>query len=175
MMDELRKKLLLDLDNVDGGLWRKRNYDSYGKTVLNWLPVTALCRDQFLLGLTSEGLWARATENATQVADDDNYIFFLPVIEETSEIVFGKIAEGLKYYGLSEIYTATFPFEDVVVAGLRSQSEHWSDLALKWVLFLPCGERLKIEVESLIDAGETQSIRHTARKIAKRLMSRGEV
>ncbi|QZC95217.1 hypothetical protein K2E96_02750 [Pseudomonas sp. ERGC3:05] len=82
--------------------------------------------------------------------------FFLPILEHPPEMVRGKIIEGLNFYGLSEEFIDAFPFERVVMAGLKSQSEYWSGLALRWVLFVPRTESLEAEVETLSKTGETQ-------------------
>lgn len=79
------------------------------------------------------------------------------------------IVDGLKFYKLPEELIETFPFEKIVIEGLRSHSEHWSGLALRWVELLPRSSLLTAEVEVLSRTGETQRIRHAARKIVKKL------
>lgn len=169
MIDALKEKLLMELVNLDAPWVKKIEYNSEGSE-LNWLPVAELSGGRFLLGLTAEGLWARSTESAVQtVGDETACVFFLPILEDLPEVVRGKIIDGLKCYGLSEEFMDTFPFEKVVIEGLKSQSEYWSGLALKWVLFVPRSSRLTVEVEALSKTGESQGIRHAARKIAKQL------
>lgn len=169
MTDALKEKLLMELVNLDAP-WVKRNeYNSEG-SYLSWLPVAELSGGRFLLGLTTKGLWARSTESAVQtVSDETTCVYFLPVLEELPEVVRGKISDGLKCYGLSEEFIDLFPFEKVVMVGLKSQSEYWSNLALKWVLFVPRSNSLEVEVEALSKVGETQKIRHAARKLVKQL------
>lgn len=169
MTDALKEKLLMELVNLDAPWVKKNEYASEGG-YLNWLPVAEFSDGRFLLGLTSKGLWARSTEFAVQtVADEAVYVFFLPILEEAPEVVRDKMVGGLKRYGLSQEFMDTFPFEKIVVTGLKSQSEYWSNLALKWVLFVPRSNSLKVEVEALSKTGETQKIRHAARKIIKQL------
>ncbi|MEN5089739.1 hypothetical protein ABE458_03535 [Pseudomonas protegens] len=169
MIDELKKKLLMELGKLDAPWIKKNEYNSEGDD-LSWLPVAKLCGGRFLLGLTSKGLWARSTEFFVQtVSDEAACVFFLPVLEELPEVVRCEMIDGLKGYGLSEGFIDLFPFEQIVLAGLRSQSEYWSGLALKWALFVPRSNSLDAELEVLSKAGETQQIRHSARKIAKQL------
>ncbi|UOP13235.1 hypothetical protein [Pseudomonas palleroniana] len=169
MIDELKKKLVMELGKLDAPWVKKIEYNSEGAN-LSWLPVAKLCGGRFLLGLTSKGLWARSTEFVIQtVSDETACVFFLPVLEDSPEVVRCKMIDGLKGYGLSEGFIDLFPFEKVVMAGLRSQSEYWSGLALKWALFVPRSNSLEAEVGALSKAGETQQIRHLARKIAKQL------
>lgn len=163
----LREKLLMRLVGLDVPWVRKVEYDSEGADVI-WLPVAKLAGDRFLLGLTRTGFWARSTESGVQaVKDETNCIFLLPILESPPEVVRSKLIEGLKLYGLSEEFIDTFPFEKVVMAGLNSQSEYWSSLALKWVLFVSNPHVFKAELEALSESGETQRIRHAAKKIVK--------
>lgn len=169
MIDELKEKLMMELGKLDAPWVKKIEYNSEGGC-LSWLPVAKLCGGRFLLGLTSSGLWARSTESVVQAAGDETeYVFFLPVLEDVPEVVRCKMIDGLKVYGLSEVFIDLFPFEKIVLAGLRSRSEYWSGLALKWALFVPRSDSLEAELESLSKAGETQGIRNLARKIAKQL------
>lgn len=94
---------------------------------------------------------------------------FLPILEGSPGVVRCKMIDGLKVYGLSEWVLDFLPFEKVVIEGLRSQSEYWSGLALKWALFVPRSDILKEEIYALSKIGETQQIRHSARKVAKQL------
>ncbi|MEG8236299.1 hypothetical protein [Pseudomonas orientalis] len=174
MIDDLKKKLLMELGKLDAPWIKKIEYNSEGAN-LSWLPVAKLCGGRFLLGLTSKGLWARSTESVVQtVSDETTCVFFLPVLEDLPEVVRCKMIDGLKGYGLSEQFIDLFPFEQIVLAGLRSQSEYWSGLALKWALFVPRSNSLEAELEALSKDGETQKIRHLARKIAKQLKVLGK-
>jgi len=169
MIDELKKKLLMELGKLDAPWVEKIEYNSEGVN-LSWLPVAKLCGERFFLGLTSNGLWARSTESFVQtVSDETANVFFLPVLEGLPEVVRCKMIDGLKGYGLSEEFIDLFPFENIVLVGLRSQSEYWSGLALKWALFVPRSGSLEVELDVLSKAGETQKIRHSAKKIAKQL------
>lgn len=169
MTDELKENLLMQLVNLDAPWVKKNEYNSQGN-YLNWLPVAELSGGSFLLGLTTKGLWARSTESAVQaVSDETACVFFLPVLEDPPEVVRGKISDGLKRYGLSEEFMDVFPLEKIVMTGLKSQSEYWSNLALNWVLSIPRSNSLEFEVEALSKTGETQKIRHAARKIIKQL------
>lgn len=169
MKNESPRKLLIELDKLDA-LWvQKKEYNSEGAS-LSWLPVTTLCGGNFLLGLTSNGVWARSTEHFVQSVNQEGArVFFLPMLEGPPKEVRYKMVEGLKRYGLSEDFVNFFPFESIVVEGLRSQSEYWSGLALKWVLFIPRSSSFKAELEILSETGETQKIRQLARKLSKQL------
>jgi len=169
MIDELKKKLLMELSKLEAQWVSKIEYNS-GGALLSWLPVTTLCRGRFILGITSKGLWARSTESVVQTFSDETLcVFFLPVLEELPEVVRCKMVDGLKGYGLSEEFVDLFPFEQVVLAGLRSRSEYWSGLALKWALFVSRSNSLEAELDALSKSGETQKIRHSARKIARQM------
>lgn len=169
MINALKKKLLVELISLDIP-WVKKNECNSERNDLNWLPVAELSDGRFLLGLTDKGLWARSTESCAQtVSDETMCVFLLPMLEDPPEVVRGKITEGLKLYGLSEEFVDIFPFEKVVMTGLKSQSEYWSDLALKWASFVPRPNNLEAVLEVLSKTGETQKIRHMARKIVKQL------
>ncbi|WP_225771987.1 hypothetical protein [Pseudomonas sp. Marseille-Q5115] len=168
MMDELKKKLLMELGKLDAPWGKYIEHNSEGAN-LSWFPVAKLCGGRFNLGLTSQGLWARSTESGVQAVGHNEYVFFLPVLEDLPEVVRCKMIEGLKVYGLSEVFIDLFPFENIVLEGLKSQSEYWSGLALKWALFVQRSNDLEAELEVLSKAGETQQIRHSARKIVKQL------
>ncbi|WP_194791019.1 hypothetical protein [Pseudomonas sp. UFMG81] len=159
----------MELSQLDAP-WMQKVGRKAGGVNLSWLPVAQLCGGRFLLGVTSRGEWARSTGSVIQTVDEEaGYVFFLPLLEGLPEIVRCKMIDGLKAHGISELFIDLFPFEKVVVAGLRSQSEYWSSLALKWVLFIPRTDSLEAELEVLSKSGETQRIRHSARKIAKQL------
>lgn len=91
------------------------------------------------------------------------------MLENPPEVVRCKMIDGLKGYGLPEWVVDLFPFEKIVVPGLRSQSEYWSGLALKWVLFVPRSDSIEMGLYALSTLGETQQIRHSAKRIAKQL------
>lgn len=165
MKDELKNELLMALSQLDAPWVEKTGYSSEG-TGLNWLTVAVLSDGRFRLGLTSHGLWARSTDAVVQTVDDKSAcVFFLPVLENLPEVACGKIIDGLRHYGLSEEFINLFPFEQIVIVGLNSHSEYWCTLALRWVLFIPRSDDLKDALEFLSKAGETQKIRHTAKKL----------
>lgn len=71
---------------------------------------------------------------------------------------------SLKKHRVPEKLIDLFPFEAIIVQGLKSQSEHWSSAALKWALFVLRSTILEAALETLVKTGETQKIRHLAKK-----------
>ncbi|MBJ9978334.1 hypothetical protein IAE35_23180 [Pseudomonas sp. S75] len=169
MISSLSEKFLREIAILDIPWVKKNQYDCEGAH-LHWLPVAKLCDDRFLLGLTMAGFWARLTTSGVQeLRNEKNCVVFLPMIEGSPKKVRQKIIEGLKNYGLSEEFIGSLPFEEIVMTGLESQSEYWCGLALKWVLAIESSYVFKSVLEKISEAGETQKIRHTARKILSQL------
>jgi hypothetical protein len=96
---------------------------------------------------------------------DKPCVFLLPVLEVGLEEVRCRLEQGLQASGLSAEFLKVFPFEDVVVTGLESHSEHWISLALKWAEQLPATSRIQSALQALRFTGPTQKIRHAAQEL----------
>ena len=169
MNRELKPQLLDNLGRP-GWPWKtSQNHDSQERAMLQWLPVADLAAARIQLGLSSSASWVRATPQSVTVFEPDKpCVFLLPVLELDLNEVRRLLERGLQETGLSTEFLKTFPFEDVIVTGLESQSERWSSLALKWAEQLPVSTRLQSALDALITAGPTQTLRHAAQKLRAR-------
>jgi len=169
MKTELQEQLLGELGRPDLTWKIKTLHGSEGGEDYRWLPIVDLPFGKISLGLSCTGQWARATDSYIKIFDErEPCVFFLPVLEGSPEVVCCLIVDGLKICGLSETFVGLFPFEDIVATALKSQSEYWIGLALKWVSFFLSSNIFNAELRSIIDTGPAQSIRHKAKSLLKR-------
>lgn len=78
--------------------------------------------------------------------------------------VHGLLKKDLLRVGLSEEFLKTFPFNEVVIEGLKSYSEHWIGLALEWVEAIPASTEIQNAVLILVNSGPSQELRHKAKR-----------
>ena len=132
-----------------------------------WIRVAPLSGSEHVLGLSGDGCWGIATASGIlEFSVEEDFPFFLPILEMPSEDVKVRLRTGLVASGLSPNIEETFPCEDTVITGLTSNSEHWVNQALGWVVALRPSEKL---VQALSGASSTapptQKLRHRALKL----------
>ena len=169
MSREEQKRLLTELNRLGLAWMTTPSHETQGQTALRWLPVTNLAAPRIQLGLSSDARWVRATSaSVTEFTEDKTCVFLLPVLEIALDEAKRLLAQGLQARGLSAEFLAAFPFESVVAEGLKSHSEHWTSLALKWAEQLPASTKLQSALHSLASSGPTQKLRHAAWKMLAR-------
>jgi hypothetical protein len=137
-------------------------------SVIRWTPIASLETARLDLGISSNGWWVRGTEQtAKEFPTGQDCVFLLPILESAPIDVRQRLLDGLRARGLSEEFVDLFPFEDVVVAGLESQSEHWASLALRWAKIIGRSSRVERALAELADSGPTQKIRHASRRLSR--------
>jgi hypothetical protein len=137
-------------------------------SVIRWTPIALFETARLDLGISSNGWWVRATEQtAREFPAGQDCVFLLPILEVAPIEVHQRLLDGLRARGLSEEFVELFPFEDVVVTGLESQSEHWASLALRWAKTIGRSSRVERALAALADSGPTQKLRHAGRRLLK--------
>ena len=166
MNRELQERLLTELSR-QGLPWKTSpNRETEAQAMLRWLSIANLTAARIELGLSSDARWVRATsQSVTVFSHDKPCVFLLPLLEVDLGEARRAVEQGLQARGLSAEFGIVFPFEDVVTTGLKSHSEHWAGLALKWAEQLPISPKLQSALKSLASNGPTQKIRHAAQKL----------
>ncbi|WP_339505094.1 hypothetical protein [Pseudomonas sp. RL_105y_Pfl2_101] len=102
--------------------------------------------------------------------EEFSYVWLLPLLEKPVETAALDLPDAIR--ALREKYTlpADIALQPLVVTALRSHSEYWSGLALKW---LEDGFPLDVELTALLahcteDKTLSQSRRHRVRRLVGR-------
>jgi hypothetical protein len=168
MNDTLHAALRSELSTLDLKWNDAFIYGTSQKT--QWLPITVLFGERIALGVSTNAFWVRSTATGILELDDgDSCVFFLPVLEATFEQFQLRVLEGIRGHGMSDDFFKAFPCERLVVAGLKSESEYWVNMAMKWIECIPSSYVLKEELIRLSESGVTQRIRHDSKKLARRM------
>lgn len=166
LVEERRSELLAGLRLVSAE-WRELT-GARPDSMIRWCPVAVLEGARLCVGLSFDGWWTTGSErSAREFRSESDAMFFLPILELAPGNVRRQIAEGLSRLGLSSEFVQLFPFEDVMVVGLKSASEHWVSLALKWAEVEKNSPRIRAALVFAAKTGPTQSIRHAARRLLK--------
>lgn len=168
MKKKLQVALVKALEKASVPWVKSPRCDSDGAQDYCWLPVLELSEGRIRVGVLPNGLWCVANDRCIHILPEGGpCVFFLPVLESSPQVVLSLVVKGFREGGLSEEYVDLFPFEAIVFTALKSNSEYWSGLGLKWVEFIAKSPELQVVLETLSREGVTQKIRHQARKVAK--------
>jgi hypothetical protein len=173
MNRELRQTLVADLKRLN--LPWQISSGQNEQEELRWIRIANLHIARIEIGLSSDAQWLRiGPHSVTRFSNGKPCVFLLPILELPFDEAFRLLERGLHAHQLSSEFLKLFPFEDVVVTGLESDSEHWTSLALKWVEQRPLSDKLMHALQMLKQNGPTQKVRHAAQKLATREIRRRE-
>ena len=119
----------------------------------------------FGLGLTEEARWVRlqrSTNGICRVSFDT--VALLPCLEVDREVFIAALTQALSSFNVPLAILDLFPFEELIVDGLKSDSEHWTARALLWVPMQTQSAGLTRAIQYCAEYGPTQKIRHAAKR-----------
>ena len=139
------------------------------KLIVRWIKVAEFKDLRLVLGLSSNGFWVRlGAEDVCLLRPGDYLLPLLPSLELPRLEFIERLASGLTAAGLPAELITTFPKADLVITGLRSESEHWIRLALGWIESGPVQLEIKNALSDLAlskDKRIPQALRHAAHRI----------
>lgn len=139
---------------------------------LKWIEVIILKSLGLQLGISFNGYWVRISNNLVyEFSSGCSYRFLYPVIELRLLDVQKAIIDGLNYHHLPLGFLDNFPFENIVISGLSSNSEYWCNLALKYIEDLEIDEEIINALNICSKNAPTQKLRHQAKKLWARNVS----
>ncbi len=149
--------------------WSARAKHGAGEdSVVQWISIAEFSEARLRIGLSEDGEWVRVEPTSAAVFQE-NKPFFLPMLVMRFSEVQRAIREGILLAGIPVEIEGAFPFEELVVVGLESESEHWNRLALDRISELSPSVNL---FKALTDSSEhapTQQLRHRAKKLAAKM------
>jgi len=112
--------------------------------------------------------WLREYEDGKVQSVDAGPIGFLVVLERTVSEVQSLVDAEAQRSGRDPARVPEFPWISTILVGLRSESAHWQELALRRLEELGAGADLAEELSRVEETGASQKIRHFARRLAGR-------
>lgn len=137
--------------------------------LVRWIKAAEFKDLRLVLGLSSNGFWVRpGAEDVCLLRPGDYLLPLLPSLELPRSEFMRRLADGLTAAGLPVELITTFPEADLIITGLRSESEHWIRLALAWSGSTPVQMKIKNTLSDLASSKDKripQSLRHEAHRI----------
>jgi len=98
------------------------------------------------------------------------YVPLLPLLELPQQTVVQSFEQSLRDYGLSSADIACVSLSDLVVCALRSESVHWTSLAVRWLADgFPIDQTIVRAGDEMVEAKRgTQADRHTLFRLMRR-------
>lgn len=91
---------------------------------------------------------------------------FLPLLELTEEAIDSSVFERARELAIASV--PGFPHDDVVLAGLRSSSAYWEELAIARLRRRSDLMCFRDELLRVARSGSTQALRHEAERLVRR-------
>ena len=139
---------------------------SRSRSAGRWVPVFSLGPATAVIGLAGDA-WSVEMADGQVIPLASRPQAFLHLLEGRLEDVAVIVADSIRALGLVENQLPPFPFDEAILAGLRSSSGYWEDLALTRV-----EERSGVLPDSISSAlgqlaaqGATQRTRHRAKRL----------
>lgn len=98
------------------------------------------------------------------------YVPLLPLLELPQQVVVQSLEQSFHDFDLSSADFAGVSLRDLVVCALRSESGHWTCLAVRWLADgFPIDETIKRAGDEMVEAKRgTQADRHTLFRLIRR-------
>lgn len=139
---------------------------------IEWTYVESFAEINLKLGLSSNGWWVTlGPDTVVEFSPDKKPIFLLPILKMLPNIVRKRLTEALKCKSLPTSCLDRLPFEEVVILGLESLSEQWTNLALDWVEYFPDNQELIHAINVVTKEMPSQKIKQKAKKKLKALQA----
>ena len=98
------------------------------------------------------------------------YVPLLPLLELPQQVVVQTLEQSFRDFGLSSADFASVSLRDLVVCALRSESGHWTGLAVRWLADgFPIDETIVRAGDEMVEAKRgTQADRHILFRLIRR-------
>jgi len=165
-----------DLPQPESPLWKESTRRG-GVGAIRWIPISAALSDGLEIGIDSDGHWVYDTaEGVARVGDHGRYVHLLPALKIRRVEALKAISDALAAKSLSEDIANSFPFNAIIVEGLRARG-YWSGLAIANLeqegTLAPEFEAPLKELVTNIDQ-TTQKVRHAAQRLLHKLRTRND-
>ena len=137
---------------------------------VNWIPIDHLLEDkEIFTGISELGYWVIGYGNKIILLSDDKYLRdFLPCLKKSLSELSRQIDEELVKKKIPVEVKNTFPFQEIILMGLKSESEFWAELALNWLEYIKINEKIKEQLQQITQAKwASQKTRQKASKFLK--------
>jgi len=142
--------------------------------ILKWVEIAKINNSELVLGVSCNSYWVRVSEKSVyEFFPGSSYTFLLPLLESSIDDVKKQLSSGLDEKNLPITLLDSFPFKEVVILGVASQSEHWCNLALKWVEEVPFSKELFTVLSDCKSKAPTQQLRHFSKKVLRKIQEQG--
>ena len=149
----------------DGCEWESGPIRGNEDRSIRWITVAEVGPTKLKLGLSNDGYWVRGGGATVELANGPHAITFLPCLEIPLQELQQTIRSGLIRIGLPPEFECTFPYADLIVAGLESRSEFWIKVALERIQEGERSERVIDAIRVASASAPTQKLRHSARRL----------
>ena len=150
---------------LEDGLWEIGPMRGKEDREVRWFKLAAIGSKRIKLGLSDDGYWVRGGGATVEVANGPNIVTFLPCLELSFEELRQAGRKGLAQAQLSASVGDTFPFSDLIVAGLESGSEYWVTLALDRIEEGVRDGQVDEAIRSAAISAPTQRLRHRSKAL----------
>lgn len=101
----------------------------------NFEPIFSVIKE-IGFGVKSNGNWLKISSAGLCIFEKENYdSSLLTLLKFNFKILEDKIQIALNLKNLPSEYASKFPYDLVILNGLRSKSEYWINLSLDWLGF----------------------------------------
>lgn len=121
---------------------------------VNWILIDHLLEnDEIFTGISELGYWVIEYNNNILLLSDDKYLRdLLPCLKKSFNQLSRQIDEELTKKQIPLEAKNTFPYQELILAGLKSKSEFWAELALKWLGDIEIDNRIKEQLHQITQA-----------------------
>lgn len=97
---------------------------------LRWVKVFEWKHHEY--GISSDGAWREAClEN--QLSHESNFMSFLSILELSRSDALALLRSEITRLGLPDSVIRTFPFDQVMLMGLKMMSDYWAEKVKNWL------------------------------------------
>ncbi len=151
--------------------------DKYFPKHQNFMQVFSVIKEVGF-GVDTQGNWLIVNNSGLNLFDKEIYdSSLLTLLELQPKILKSKIESALFLKKLPKDYQNNFPYNLVILNGLKSKSEYWINLALNWLLIKSNHNdqqmnKLLVSILNEISMNKhcSQKLRHAAMKVKNHIV-----
>lgn len=159
--------LVAELSQVEDSLWHA---SPCGEETVAWLPLMQISETGLWLGLDRQGGWISGRLGGRVTSSVGGFSqSWLTILEEDEYNFWELMSSASARYGLSlSELQRLVPIDDVLSMAIRSESSHWAERAVFWMLNRPLrGDHVHLLRELSTARWANQWTRHSARRLVK--------
>ena len=150
---------------LDEGRWEIGPMRGKEHREVRWFNLADIGPKKLKIGLSDDGYWVRGGGATVEIANGPHVVTFLPCLEVSIAELRQTIRTSLAQAQLSASLGDTFPFSDLIVAGLKSGSEYWVTLALDRIEEGERNEQVDEAIRAAAMSAPTQQLRHRSKAL----------